>query len=296
MLRHIDATDAEPKPALPVKSGLQQGYSLEITAKDIVSLESASQQLAPGTQVSITFLPGETMGGRVAAAAAVRRLGFEPVPHISARRLESAAALDAFLGDLVAKAAVKHVFVIAGDPDRPAGPYRDSLDLIRSGLLERHGITKVGIAGYPEGHPQIDQKELWSALREKIARLTAAGFDHDITTQFSFDPQPVINWVQRVRESGITAPLRLGVPGPAGLKTLLRFAARCGVGASANVMAKYGLSLGQLLSTAGPDRLVATLAHTLDASWHDRIHLHFYPFGGLGKTAEWIHDFTKDKT
>ena len=82
-------------------------------------------------------------------------------------------------------------------------------------------------------------------------------------------------------------PVRVGVPGPAGIKTLLRFAARCGVQASASVMAKYGLSITQLLGTAGPDKMVDALSERI-SSEHGRVRLHFYPFGGLERTVEWI--------
>jgi methylenetetrahydrofolate reductase (NADPH) len=75
------------------------------------------------------------------------------------------------------------------------------------------------------------------------------------------------------------------------VKTLLRFATICGVGASTKVMAKYGLSIRKLLNTAGPDALVAEFIRRLDPSKHGSVCLHFYPFGGVGKTAEWIRDF-----
>jgi methylenetetrahydrofolate reductase (NADPH) len=89
---------------------------------------------------------------------------------------------------------------------------------------------------------------------------------------------------------GIEAPVRIGVPGPAGIKTLLRFAAHCGVGASASVMAKYGVSLTRLLGTAGPDKLIDDFARGIGPE-HGAVRLHFYPFGGLTKTVEWIADY-----
>ena len=85
--------------------------------------------------------------------------------------------------------------------------------------------------------------------------------------------------------------MRLGVAGPASVKTLLRFAARCGVGASAKVMTKYGLSVTRLLGTAGPDPIIADLAQGLDPAVHGNVMLHYYPFGGLQHTAEWASDY-----
>jgi len=111
-----------------------------------------------------------------------------------------------------------------------------------------------------------------------------------IVTQFAFDADRVLGWLRALRQKGIHAPVRLGVPGPAGIQTLIRFAARCGVGASASVLAKYGISIGKLLGSAGPDKLVARLEQGLTAD-HGPVRLHFYPFGGIAKTVAWINDY-----
>ncbi|SCB40306.1 methylenetetrahydrofolate reductase [Rhizobium hainanense] len=285
----IGGTEALPHTAL------FNNFSIEITGKDTAALQGASHLLAPATSVSIAFTPGESHDARVAAAVAARRLGFRPVPHISARRIVSAAELDALLARFVREAAVNSLFVVAGDPDLPLGPYGDSLAVIRSGLLSKYGIRKIGIAGYPEGHPKINSPMLFDALREKHDLLTDAGLEYDITTQFSFDAEPVIGWIERIRRMGITAPIRIGVPGPASVKTLLRFATICGVGASVKVMAKYGLSIGKLLNTAGPDVFVDELTRRLAPAEFGTVRLHFYPFGGVGKTAEWIRDFPSNR-
>jgi len=110
-------------------------------------------------------------------------------------------------------------------------------------------------------------------------------------TQFGFDAEPILSWLEQLRGVGLHGLVRIGVPGPASVKTLLRFAARCGVGASAKVMSKYGASITKLLTTTGPDALVKELARGLDPARHGEVLLHFYPFGGLRRTAEWVRDF-----
>jgi len=112
-----------------------------------------------------------------------------------------------------------------------------------------------------------------------------------VVTQFSFDAGPVLRWIEQERAQGIDALIRIGIPGPASIKRLLGFAARCGVGASTSVMKKYGLSMTKLLTTAGPDALVRELAAGLDPAQHGSVLLHLYPFGGLKATAEWATDF-----
>jgi len=268
-------------------SDLLRDLSIEITAKDHYKIGLLRGRLPEATPISITFLPGEDFESRVLAACRVREAGFTPVPHISARRLHSAAELDSFLVALTARASVDRVFVVGGDIAEPAGVFADALSVIRSGSLARHGIAQVGIAGYPEGHPAISSAVLERALFDKLEALDAAGQGSWIATQFSFDADPVLDWLAALRIR-TAVPVRVGVAGPASITALLRFAARCGVGVSAKVMAKYGLSLTQLLGGAGPGPLIEELGERLSADVHGDVRLHFYPFGGLEKTAEWI--------
>ncbi|HET6971469.1 MAG TPA: methylenetetrahydrofolate reductase [Phenylobacterium sp.] len=272
---------------------LLRDYSLEMNAKDVSRLEEAAPLIPPGTAISITFLASEDSAARVQAAAAARRLGFQPVPHISARRAASEKDLEAFLAGLAREAGIDRVFVVAGDLPRPEGPFTDALDIIKTGLLGKYGVEQVGISGYPEGHPDISDASLWQALRDKLGAAEDQGHDAFIMTQFGFDADPVLDWLERARREGVSAPVRIGVAGPTSVKALLRFAARCGVGASAKVLAKYGVSITRLLTTAGPDPIIEALGRGLDPARHGETRLHFYPFGGFLKTAEWIPDFRR---
>ncbi|PTS80229.1 5,10-methylenetetrahydrofolate reductase [Sphingomonas sp. HMWF008] len=270
---------------------ITEGYSLEMTAKDRDALTLAAPHIAPDTPIAITFLPGETMDARIAAACHVRALGFEPMPHLSARRIASQDELAEMVERLTIEAGAKRMFIVAGDPPVPAGPFADTLSVLRTGLMETYGIKAIGIAGHPDGHPAMDTDGLWQALDEKCAEISARGMAPLIVTQFGFDAAPFLRWLKDLRARGIDAPVRIGVPGPAGIKTLLRFAAHCGVGASAAVMTKYGVSITKLLGTAGPDALVDALAAGIGAE-HGPIRLHFYPFGGLERTVSWINDYS----
>lgn len=272
---------------------LLQGYSLEMTPKDVPKLEEAAHLIPPGTSVSVTFLAGDDFSARVKAVAAVRRLGFNPVPHISARRLMSEGDLEAFLAALTREAKINKAFVVAGDLERPAGPYEDALAVIKSGLLGKYGVRQVGISGYPEGHPDISDAKLWQALVEKQDALKGMGHEPLIMTQFGFDAEPVLHWLERARREGVSAPVHVGVAGPTSVKALMRFAARCGVGTSAKVLAKYGISITRLLTTAGPDPIVEALGRALDPALHGTTRLHFYPFGGFLRTAEWVPAFRR---
>jgi len=274
--------------------GITDGFSLEITAKDVDSLRAAAPAIPPETPIAVTFLPGEEAPARIAAAKAVRALGFEPMPHFSARRITSEAEFQDYLDTVVQEAGVRRCFVIAGDPEHAAGPYNDSSELIATGLFEKAGIKAIGVGGHPEGHPNMSEEQCWEVLARKCVDIDARGMAPLVVTQFGFDPDAALNWLVALRQRRIVAPVRIGVPGPAGIKTLMRFAARCGVGASASVLAKYGISITQLLGSAGPDKLVDAPAKGLNES-HGPVRLHFYPFGGLEKTVAWINGYRKSR-
>lgn len=278
--------------AAPAPTRLLSDFSLEMTGKDVPALNEAAAVIPAGTRINVTFLGNEDLTMRVAAARAVREHGFVPVPHISARRLRSQGELEEFLAALAEVGAAEHVFVVGGDPEAPMGPYEDSLSVIRTGVLQQHGVRGVGVSGYPEGHPDIDDDTLWSALTDKTAAIREQGLEPTVITQFGFDNEPVLEWLAEVRRRGVDAPVRIGVPGPAGIKRLLGYARRFGVGTSAGIVQKYGFSLTNLLGTAGPDRFLRHLAAGYDPGLHGQVLLHFYTFGGLRSTAEWVREFT----
>lgn len=266
-------------------------FSLEVTARDARQLVSLTKDIPAGTIVSVPFLAGERHADRIAAAKAIREAGYEPMPHIAARRLASETELANLIGSLCEHAHVTRVLVLAGDLDPPKGPYPDTATVLRSGILEGSGIKHVSVAGHPEGHPLQDDRALSAALLEKRRILEERKLEWSITTQFTFDSEPVLKWIAKLRHEGIAVPIRVGVPGAASVKTLLRFAALCGVSASTAVLRKYGLSITQLLTSAGPDRLVDEYADALVGSVYGDVHLHLYPFGGIRKSMEWIRQY-----
>ena len=271
---------------------ITEGFSVEITAKDTEGLREAAPLLPPATPVAVTFLPGETLEARLAAAREVRTLGFEPMPHFSARRIASQAELKSMVERMVEEAGVRRCFAIAGDRPQAEGPYSETAELIESGLFEANGIKAIGIAGHPQGHPHMTEEQCFAVLERKCSMIHERGMKPLIVTQFGFDPDAFMQWLVDLRQRGIDVPVRIGVPGPTSIRALLKFAARCGVEASASVMSKYGISLTNLLGSAGPDKMVNAFARGFGGQ-HGRVRLHFYPFGGLVKTAEWIVQYNE---
>jgi methylenetetrahydrofolate reductase (NADPH) len=275
-------------------STLLDDFSMEMTGKDVAKVENAASVIPAGTRINVTFLENEDLQMRVDAAGAVKRLGFTPVPHISARRISSQEHLEEFLAALRVIGATESVFAVGGDPESPMGPYEDSLSLIESGLLLEYGTRDVSVGGYPDGHPGIAADVLWSHLEKKAAALSRLQVPGSIITQVEFDADRVLSWLAEVREHGVELPVRIGVPGPASVRLLLGFASRLGISTSAAIARKYGLSVTSLLHKAGPEQFLLDLTAGYDPGKHGVVKLHFYTFGGFTTTAEWIASYQRE--
>jgi methylenetetrahydrofolate reductase (NADPH) len=267
---------------------------MEMTGKDVAKVENAASVIPAGTRINVTFLENEDLAMRVSAAAAVKRLGFTPVPHISARRIKSQEMLEEYLTGLRDIGASENILVVAGDPAVPMGPYEESLAVIESGVLQQYGVKHVSMSGHPSGDPNIPADVLFPAMERKAAALTKLQIPGSIITQVDFDVDRVLAWVAEVREHGVDLPVRVGVPGPASVKLLLGFASRLGLSTSTTIAKKYGLSVTNLLGKAGPENFIRDLQAGLDPGKHGVVKLHFYTFGGFKTTAEWIANHIQD--
>lgn len=261
--------------------------TLELSARDRASLTACRDLIPSGRPVYINFAPGDNPAGTVETAKLLQGMGFRPVPHVAARHLTGKVQLEDFLARLNGEAGVDEVLAIAGDRDRPAGPFQSSLQLIESGAFERHGIARIGLAGYPEGHPKISTRELDNALRLKLARAHLAGLAPAIVTQFAFDAQPILDWIRRIRGEGIAAPLRVGLAGPASIGTLTKYALRCGIGNSLRMLMGRQASVARLLTESGPEPVIGDLARA-DGAGLGISGLHFFNFGGIVRTGTWM--------
>lgn len=269
--------------------------SIEVTARDAAVVDVLCDAFPRGIDVHVTFLPGDEYGNVENVAARLRRAGFNPVPHLTARNFESRDALNDHLARLSDRAGVTRALVIAGDVDRPRGPFSESLQLLQTGFLRRHGIVSVLFAGHPEGHPAVTGAALDAALLSKIAFARAEGFEVQIVTQFAFEPEPILGWIARMRAMGIEVPVRIGVAGPASTPALIRFAARCGIGNSMRALRKQGTMIGKLISDTRPDGLLRALAAGWNAPGIAPVGgIHIYMFGGTVKTGKWLADLVRD--
>jgi methylenetetrahydrofolate reductase (NADPH) len=264
---------------------LLSSASVEITSRGR-QVEELREAFSPGRDVTITFLPGDNLRNHIATAAALRQAGFNPVPHLAAREIASRAALDDFLTRARGEADVARIMLIAGDLARARGPFKSTLDVCASGLIETCGIKAVSVAGYPEGHPYLDLPAALASLATRRDWGRAAGVSVSVVTQFCFESGPVIGWMSALEKLRVDLPVIVGLAGPATPARLMKFALRCGVGASLKSLRGQIGSFGRLLLETGPDQVLDGLARALGAT--APAGLHFFPFGGLSSTSEWI--------
>ena len=267
---------------------LMRGFTAETTPGAAAKIPDYRAHLAAGTTVYVTFLPGADFADTVSVAARLRGEGFEPVPHLAARSLPSERFLDDQLARLVGEAGVTHVLAIGGATTRPVGSFSDSMQVLETGLLDRHGIRRIGVAGHPEGSPDIPEHAIAASIAWKNAFAERTDADFYIVTQFCFEAAPIIDWERRLRSQGSSLPIRIGIPGLATIKSLLAHAKECGVGPSMAILSRQARSIRKLLTVSTPDRLVTALAdHRAMDSGCLIEGVHMYPLGGLRKTASW---------
>ena len=281
-----------PTPHAPAQSAsFLKLASIEITAKQRDKIPLLQQHAAPGTNVYIALLDAGDTAGQVEAAADLHRAGFAAVPHVPARFVKDEADLRDRLAAF-AGAGVKTLLLLGGGAPEPIGKFDAAIQLMNTGLIDTRHFRRIGIAGHPEGNPDITKARgeaaLLAALQEKQAWIKAQGVEGFIATQFLFDAEPLAFWAGEMRKVGINLPLHVGIPGPATIKTLVRYAALCGVGHSARFIRKQALNITKLLTVSEPTEFVEQLAKL----HYEKPELgiagpHMYPFGGFDKLFAW---------
>ncbi len=263
-------------------------WSIETAPGSAVKIGNFAALLPAGTAVYVTMLPGADLDAIVALCARLRGEGLEPVPHVAARSLASHDELERYVSGLAA-AGVEQALVIGGGATTPRGPFDRSMAVLETGVFERNGITRIGVAGHPEGNADIPEAEIARALAEKNAYAAATGSRLYIATQFCFDPDAIIAWDRRLRAAGNRLPIHIGIAGPAKLKSLINYATMCGVGPSLRFLTRQALNIAKLATISVPDRLVTRLAAYQAEDPDCGIErAHFFAFGGMERTSRWL--------
>ncbi|HEY6451457.1 MAG TPA: hypothetical protein VIX87_02540 [Steroidobacteraceae bacterium] len=268
---------------------LARDASIEINVQDAVHIEASRALLTPGKKVYVSYLPKQTWEQTQATCVALRAAGFDPVPHVPVRLLPDETTLQRLLTALVTSAQVDEVLLIAGDYEATAGPYATVAQVLRTTLLPDSGLSRVSLAGHPEGHPKAPLEAIRVAEVEKAGLAARSGLEASFLTQFFFEPRPFFDWAGGLRARGIQTHVVAGLAGPARLSTLLKFALRCGAGPSMRALGARPNALVKLIGDRGPESLVRALAQARVSGESDFSGIHLFCFGGYLRTCEWLH-------
>jgi methylenetetrahydrofolate reductase (NADPH) len=255
-------------------------------------VENFRDLLPEGTRVYIAHIEGTPIEDMVATAARLARDGYNVMPHFPARIIKDKATLADWIARYQGEANVKQALLLAGGVAKPHGDYKDSMQLLDSGLFDAAGFTRLHVAGHPEGNRDIDHdggdRLVMEALRWKQAFAARTDAKVALATQFAFAAKPIIKWVDRLAAEGIDLPVHIGIAGPAKLQTLIKFAIACGVGPSLKVLQKRAMDVTKLVMPYEPNDVVAELAAHKAANPDFGIEsVHFFPLGGIKTNAAW---------
>jgi methylenetetrahydrofolate reductase (NADH) len=243
--------------------------------------EQEARELPEHVWLTVTASPTHTLDDTVEVASRLRGLGHAVTPHLAARMVRSREHLDETLAAL-SEAGVDDGFIVGGDQTPPLGPYASATELLPLIVEHPHRPETIGIAGYPEGHPLIDDETLAQALEEKCR---VADY---LATQLCYDPDVLLGWVRSIREQGLDLPVHVSVPGMVDRRRLLEISARVGVGPSLRYLRKQGgvRNLFRLSKSSG-DRMVDALGPHLGDAELNIAGFHYVTFNRLLETWRW---------
>jgi len=274
-------------------------YSIEVTPNQAKKLAFA-EVLLPRTVVNVTNLVGSNIEDTIATCRSLADAKMIPVAHVPARSFETLVGVEDYLAKLK-DVGVQECLVLGGGAPQPAGELHCAMQILESGLLQKYGFARIGVAAHPEGHPDVGEEVMTETLLCKAEWAKANGVDMYYETQFCFTPGPIIEWESRTRallakrlqmdedSPGLPA-VHLGVAGPAKIANLIKFSLMAGVGNSIRFVTKYTGNVLKLATTQAPDELITGLAaHQRETPGCLLRTLHFYPFGGVAATARWAN-------
>lgn len=210
---------------------------------------------------------------------AQNEIGADTCMHMTCTNM-TVAEVDAAL-QAAYDAGCRNILALRGDPpvnraDDEASAERSAFtyakDLVRHIRAKYGDEVSIGVAGYPEGHPEEQDEDLLVAhLKEKVD----AGADF-VVTQMFYDADRFVAWHAKVRAAGVRVPLVPGIMPVSGWASFLRRARWCQIVVPPKWMAELEpLVHDDAAVRAKGTELVAELCRELQQRT-DVTHFHFY--------------------
>jgi len=265
-----------------------EDFSIEVTPSLVSKISNFREHLKPNTSIFITHLPGSEFENVIETAQQLYEQGFNPVPHLAARSIRNKQTLQRHLDKLKQVARLEEVLLIGGSVDNPVGEFSDTMQLLDTGLFESFDISRIGVAGHPEGSPDISDDAIHDALKWKNDFAVKTSINLHLVTQFCFEAKPVINWIERIGVQGNRLSVCVGIPGLATIKSLLNHARACGVGPSMRFISRQARNVTKILSVSSPDKLIIDLAKYCHNQPNPGIRgIHVFSLGAFKKSSTW---------
>lgn len=250
------------------------------------NLEGQVEYLPSGCSVSVTCSPAKGIAATQELTLRLLDRGHLAVPHFSAR-LTTGPQHIAEIAAWCKQHGIREIFLVAGDAPEPAGPYEGAVAWLRDFLGYDHGLERIGVTAYPDGHALIDPAIVHEALHAKQALLAEAGMPGFASTQMCFDADQIRRWLAAERAAGLTLPVHIGVPGVIDRTKLISMSVRLGIGSSVRYVKKNKGIVGRFFTPGGydPTKLIAPLSKVSGELGIEGLHV--FTFNNVDATAQW---------
>ena len=283
------------KETLNIVKKFLNSYSIETTPNVYAKYGGFTDFLDKNHDVYITYLPDENSKNVIDTAKKLKQEGYDVIPHLPARTIRNENELEKYIGELANESGCSKILIVGGGGNQ-AGNISSTMDVLKSDLLSKFSYKYVGVAGHPEGSPDISNQNLDLAISEKNNFAKNVDFQMYIATQFFFEAKSLIDWEKHLNSLGNSLPIHAGIPGPASIKTLINYARSCGIGNSLRFLSKQAFNLTKLATLSTPDKLIYELADYIHTNQSTNLrNIHFYAFGGMKKTADWLNQLNRSE-
>src|SRR4051794_28440001 len=240
--------------------------------------------------LTVTASPRKGLEPTLDLAERLTGHGYVVTPHLAARMVRDRAELSEICDRLTGKG-ITRVFVPGGDAEMPGG-YADALSLLEDLAALGNPFSQVGITGYPESHPTINDDLTIQSMWDKRRYAT------HVVSNLTFDPAMLTSWVRRMRARGIAMPLLLGLPGPVDRAKLLSMAGKIGVGESTRFLSKHKGTFARLAAPGGftGEKFLQKCAVQLGEPVFGLEGLHVFTFNQVAETEKWHRELLERLT
>jgi len=271
-------------------------FSIEVMPRTAKKVDDFRRILPKKTTVYVAHLEDTPIEEMFYTCKRLISEGMAPMPHIPARIIRNTGELEDWVKEY-SSLGVNQSLLLAGNGKNPKGELFNSIQMLETGIFEKHAFKKIQIAGHPEGNKDIDKdgslEKTINALKIKQKFAKNTKLQIGITTQFCFDLRPVMEWLEVLESEQINLPISLGLAGPTKLQTLIKYAIMCGVGPSISVLKKRAKDLTKLLLPFEPTEMVDALNSNKKNKLFRNVHsLHFFPLGGIESSAAFARNMS----